>query len=75
MSAGVIAMWVLALIALGACLRRSPTLARRAVGEAGWNPDLVGKEQTIQDLMEASWFKEVFLDSDTKVALISGAPL
>jgi predicted TIM-barrel fold metal-dependent hydrolase len=48
--------------------------ARRAVGQAGWNPDLVGKEQTIQDLMEASWFKEVFLDSDTKVALISGAP-
>jgi hypothetical protein len=24
--------------------------------------------------MEASWFKEVFLDSDTKVAMISGAP-
>jgi predicted TIM-barrel fold metal-dependent hydrolase len=48
--------------------------ARRAVGQAGWNPDLVGKEQTIADLMEASWFKEVFLDSDTKVAMISGAP-
>ncbi|WPB86855.1 amidohydrolase family protein [Sediminicoccus rosea] len=48
--------------------------ARRAVGRAGWNPDLVGREQTIQDLMEANWFKEVFLDSDTKVALISGAP-
>lgn len=48
--------------------------ARRAVGRAGWNPDLVGKEQTIADLMEASWFKEVFLDSDTKVAMISGAP-
>jgi predicted TIM-barrel fold metal-dependent hydrolase len=47
---------------------------RRAVGRAGWNPELVGKEQTIADLMEASWFKEVFLDSDTKVALISGAP-
>jgi predicted TIM-barrel fold metal-dependent hydrolase len=47
---------------------------RRAVGRAGWNPDLVGKEQTIADLMEANWFKEVFLDSDTKVALISGAP-
>lgn len=24
--------------------------------------------------MYANWFKEVFLDSDTKVALISGAP-
>jgi len=47
---------------------------RRAVGRAGWNPALAGKEQTIDDLKEASWFKEVFLDSDTKVALISGAP-
>jgi hypothetical protein len=24
--------------------------------------------------MQDNWFKEVFLDSDTKVALISGAP-
>jgi len=47
---------------------------RRAVGKAGWNPALAGKEQTIDDLMYANWFKEVFLDSDTKVALISGAP-
>ena len=48
--------------------------ARRSVGRAGWNPALVGREQTIQDLMEANWFKEVFLDSDTSVAMISGAP-
>lgn len=47
---------------------------RRAVGRAGWNPALVGKEQTIADLMEANWFEEVFLNSDMKVALISGAP-
>ena len=47
---------------------------RRAVGRAGWNPALRPEEQTIQSLMEANWFKEVFLDSDTKVALISGAP-
>jgi predicted TIM-barrel fold metal-dependent hydrolase len=47
---------------------------RKAVGQAGWNPALKGKEQTIDDLMYANWFKEVFLDSDTKVALISGAP-
>ena len=45
-----------------------------AVGKAGWNPALVGKEQTIDDLMYANWFKEVFMDSDTKVALVSGAP-
>jgi uncharacterized protein len=48
--------------------------SRKAVGQAGWNPALVGKEQTIDDLMQANWFKEVFLDSDTKVALVSGSP-
>lgn len=48
--------------------------ARRSVGRAGWNPQLRPEEQTIEMLMEANWFKEMFLDSDTKVALISGAP-
>jgi uncharacterized protein len=48
--------------------------AREAVGRAGWNPQLVGKPQTIEDLKYANWFKEVFLDSDTRVALISGSP-
>jgi uncharacterized protein len=47
---------------------------RQAVGKAGWNPSLAGKEQTIEDLKFANYFKEVFLDSDTKVALLSGAP-
>ncbi|MBC7779660.1 MAG: amidohydrolase family protein [Proteobacteria bacterium] len=47
---------------------------RAAVGRAGWNPALAGKEQTIEDLKFANYFKEVFLDSDTKVAMISGAP-
>jgi len=47
---------------------------REAVGKAGWNPALVGKEQTLEDLKFANYYKEVFLDSDTKVALISGAP-
>jgi hypothetical protein len=46
---------------------------REAVGKAGWNPDLVGKPQTLDDLKYPNWFKEVFLDSDTKVALISGS--
>jgi predicted TIM-barrel fold metal-dependent hydrolase len=48
--------------------------ARNAVGKAGWNPGLAGKEQTIEDLMFANYIKEMFLDSDTKVACISGAP-
>jgi uncharacterized protein len=46
---------------------------REAVGKAGWNPALVGKEQTLEDLKFANYFKEVFLDSDTKVALVSGS--
>ncbi len=47
---------------------------RQAVGKAGWNPALAGKEQTIDDLKFPNYFKEVFLDSDTKVACISGSP-
>ncbi len=49
-------------------------LQRQAVGKAGWNSALAGKEQTIEDLKFANYYKEVFLDSDTKVALLSGAP-
>jgi predicted TIM-barrel fold metal-dependent hydrolase len=46
---------------------------REAVGKAGWNPALQGKPQTIEDLKFDNYFKEVFLDSDTKVACISGS--
>ena len=48
--------------------------AREGVGKAGWNPALAGKPQTIEDLKFANYFKEIYLDSDTKVALISGSP-
>ena len=44
------------------------------MGKAGWNPALVGKPQTLEDLKFANYLKEIFLDSDTKVACISGAP-
>jgi uncharacterized protein len=47
---------------------------REAVGQSGWNPQLVGRPQTIEDLKFNNYFKEIFLDSDTKVALISSAP-
>ena len=47
---------------------------REAVGKAGWNPELIGKPQTIEDLKWNNYFKEIFLDSDTKIALISSAP-
>ena len=46
---------------------------REAVGKAGWNPALVEKPQTIEDLKFANYFKEIYFDSDTKVALISGS--
>ena len=47
---------------------------RQAVGDAGWNPDIKGKKQTIEDLKYNNYYKEMYLDSDTKVALISSAP-
>jgi len=43
--------------------------SREAVGKAGWNPALVNKPQTLDDLKFANYFKEIWLDSDTKVAL------
>ncbi len=46
---------------------------REAVGKAGWNPLLAGKPQTIDDLKFPNYFKEIYLDSDTKIALISGS--
>jgi uncharacterized protein len=47
---------------------------REAVGRAGWNKDLSEKEQTIDDLKYYNYIKEIFLDSDTTIALISSAP-
>ena len=49
---------------------------REAVGKAGWNPELVGKEakQSLDDLKFANYFKEIFLDSDTKVVLLTNSP-
>ena len=47
---------------------------RAAVGKAGWNAALGGKEQTLADLKFDNYFKEVFLDSDTKVALLTNSP-
>src|ERR1700722_12223021 len=47
---------------------------RKAVGKAGWNKELNDHEQTIEDLKSNNYKKEMFLDSDTKIALISSAP-
>ena len=43
---------------------------RKAVGKAGWNKELSDHEQTIEDLKLNNYKKEMFLDSDTKIALI-----
>jgi predicted TIM-barrel fold metal-dependent hydrolase len=48
--------------------------SREAVGKAGWNPALVDKPQTLEDLKFNNYFKEIYLDSDTKIALISSSP-
>ena len=47
---------------------------RNAVGRAGWNKELGAREQTIEDLKFNNYKKEMFLDSDTKISLISSAP-
>lgn len=46
---------------------------REGVGQSGWNPQLKGP-QTIENLKFDNYFKEIYLDSDTKIALISSAP-
>ena len=48
--------------------------AREAVGKAGWNKAIGDKEQTIDDLKYANYIKEIYMDSDTKVALLSNSP-
>ncbi len=47
---------------------------REAVGKAGWNKQIGDKPQTIDDLKYDNYFKEIYLDSDTKVALLTNAP-
>ena len=47
---------------------------REAVGKAGWNTALASKEQTLADLQFDNYMKEIYLDSDTKVALLSNSP-
>jgi uncharacterized protein len=47
---------------------------REAVGKSGWNKAIGDKPQTIDDLKFANYYKEIYMDSDTKVALISNAP-
>jgi uncharacterized protein len=47
---------------------------RENVGKSGWNKSLAEKEQTIEDLKFNNYLKEMYMDSDTKVALLSNSP-
>ena len=47
---------------------------REAVGKSGWNKALSEKEQTIEDLKFGNYVKEIYMDSDTKVSLLSNSP-
>jgi predicted TIM-barrel fold metal-dependent hydrolase len=47
---------------------------RAAVGKAGWNSAVVPNDQTIESVKFNNYFKEIFLDSDTGVGLITNSP-
>jgi uncharacterized protein len=47
---------------------------RRRARDMGLNPKLAGDSGTIEDLSWANFIKEVFLDSDTSIGLISTPP-
>jgi predicted TIM-barrel fold metal-dependent hydrolase len=47
---------------------------RANVGKFGWNKALAEKEQTIEDLKFNNYLKEIYMDSDTKVSLLSNSP-
>ncbi len=47
---------------------------REAVGKFGWNKALAAKEQTLDDLKYGNYVKEIYMDSDTKIALLSNSP-
>ncbi len=58
----------------GAVSKEALMALRRRVREAGWNPALAGDRGTIDDLSWRNFLKEVFLDSETTVGLISTPP-
>jgi uncharacterized protein len=47
---------------------------RNQFGALGVNPELIKHVQTLNDLRLNTYVKELFLDSDTKIAGLSGAP-
>jgi predicted TIM-barrel fold metal-dependent hydrolase len=47
---------------------------RMTVAKFPWNKDIAGKPQTIKDLQFQNFMKEIFFDSDTRIALLTNAP-
>src|SRR5277367_2916090 len=47
---------------------------REAFGQWGWNKELSGKEQTLDDLKFNNYVKEIYLDSDTKTTILTNSP-
>ena len=47
---------------------------RTDTGKRGYNPELEQHPQTFKDVKFPNYIKEIFLDSDTKGAVLSGAP-
>jgi len=47
---------------------------RTDTGQRGYNAELAKHRQTFKDVKFPNYIKEMFLDSDTKVAVLSGAP-
>ncbi len=47
---------------------------RTDTGKRGYNPALEKHRQTFEDVKFPTYVKEIFLDSDTKIAVISAAP-
>ena len=47
---------------------------RTETGRRGYDPELAKHKQTLDDVKFPMYLKEIFLDSDTKIAVLSGAP-
>ncbi|MBD0325366.1 MAG: hypothetical protein ICV68_02990, partial [Pyrinomonadaceae bacterium] len=61
-------------VAAGKQISVPPLLRYRDAGAAWGNKDLQGRKHRWQDLYLANYIKEMFLDSDTVMAVITGLP-
>jgi hypothetical protein len=61
-------------VAAGRQIKVPPLLLYRRAGAEWGNTSLSGREHKWQDLYLANYIKEIFLDSDTLVAVITGLP-